>query len=85
VYGRALSTCGVVNCWETRLGGGGPLPHAHYALVALLAFAITFPSLALVRPSLALRVVLVRLLLPKLLLLLLLLLLRRRRRLDTAT
>jgi alpha-tubulin suppressor-like RCC1 family protein len=42
-----VSLCGSMSCWETRFGEGGVMPHAYYALLGLLAFAVFFPSAAL--------------------------------------
>mmetsp|Transcript_50557 Transcript_50557/g.157897 ORF Transcript_50557/g.157897 Transcript_50557/m.157897 type:complete len:1276 (-) Transcript_50557:21-3848(-) len=39
-----VSLCGAIPCWEFRLGSGGVLPHAWYAFIGLLAFALFFPS-----------------------------------------
>jgi len=41
--------CGALPCWEWRMGGGGVLPHAAYALVGLWAFALVFPSASLMQ------------------------------------
>ena len=37
---EAVSMCGAVPCWEWRMGGGGVVPHAWHALLALWAFAL---------------------------------------------
>jgi alpha-tubulin suppressor-like RCC1 family protein len=42
-----VSLCGGVLCWGTEIGDNGVIPHAYYALLGLLAFAVFFPSAAL--------------------------------------
>jgi hypothetical protein len=42
-----VSLCGGVLCWGTEIGDNGVIPHAFYALLGLLAFAVFFPSAAL--------------------------------------
>jgi hypothetical protein len=48
-HSEAVSLCGAVPCWEWRMGGGGGVPHAVYALVGLWSFAFFFPSASLMQ------------------------------------
>ena len=44
-----MSLCTAIPCWDPLLGGGGVMPHASYALLGLLSFALYFPSAALLQ------------------------------------